>query len=488
MAPASLHPRRRRRARLAAPLLLLAATALGPVRGLEVAAADGHGRRRDIPPNIVVILTDDQRWDTLRFMPHVREDLASTGMTFRNAFVSNPLCCPSRASILTGNYSHTTDVYSNGPPHGGWQTFHDGGAEGSTIATWLHDAGYHTSLVGKYLNGYGPDDPFIPLGWDRWVAVEDSTDRYYDYTMNVDGSFVSFGSAPEDYSTDVLAGYAVDAIADAPAEQPLFLYLATAAPHPPATPAPRDKGTGMNGPIRWPPSFNERDMDDKPGYLRHLRAVSKEQQRFRYVKMVESLQAVDDAVHDVVGALEAAGRLENTMIVFTSDNGMAFGEHRWTRKLVPYEESIRVPLVIRWDGVVQPGTVDRHLVANIDIAPTSAQAAGAAAPAVDGRSLVPVLTGDQAGWGGRVLLLEHLKRSRALRGSDGPIPPTYCGVRTAHRLFVRYASGFEEYYHLGTDPFELRNAIDEPAHGWIARLRTETRTLCHPLPPGMDPF
>jgi arylsulfatase A-like enzyme len=435
-----------------------------------------------------MILTDDQRWDTVRFMPHVREELVSNAMTFQNAFVSNPLCCPSRASILTGNYSHTTDVYSNGPPHGGWQTFHDGGSEGSTIATWLHDAGYHTSLVGKYLNGYGPDEVFVPPGWDHWVGVEDSPHRYYNYTLNVDGSIVSYGSAPEDYSTDVLAGYAVDDIAGVPADQPLFLYLATAAPHFPATPAPRDKGTGAGLHLRWPPSFNERNMDDKPRYMWHLSEVDPQRQKLHYGRMVESLQAVDDAVHDVLGALEAAGRLGNTMIVFTSDNGLAFGEHRWTSKLVPYEESIRVPLLIRWDGVVPPGSIDRHIVANIDFAPTFAEAAGAAASVVDGRSLVPLLSGAAVDWGGRVLLLEHTERGRSEGGSHLPTPPTYCGVRTSHRVFVHYASGFEEYYRLTADPFELRNAIDEPSNGEVGRLRRATRLLCQPRPPGMPAF
>jgi arylsulfatase A-like enzyme len=205
--------------------------------------------------------------------------------------------------------------------------------------------------------------------------------------------------------------------------------------------------------------------------------------------MAESLGAVDDAVHDVIGALRTAGRLQNTMIAFTSDNGMAFGEHRWTSKLVPYEESIRVPLVIRWDGVVSAGALDPHLVANVDLAPTFAQAAEAPAPATDGRSLLPVLSGDAVGWR-RVLLLEHLLlegRSRSYRGI-GPGPPSYCGVRSRHRLFVHYASGFEEYYDLRVDPYELRNAIGEPSGGWVKRLRGETRRLCQPLPPGMRPF
>jgi arylsulfatase A-like enzyme len=458
------------------------AAMLGPRPALTAEAGTTHVRRGSMPPNIVLILTDDQRWDTLRFMPHVRQDLMTNGTTFRNAFVSNSLCCPSRSTILTGNYSHTTGVYTNVAPTGGWHAFHDLGAETSTIATWLHDAGYHTSLVGKYLNEYGPDNPFVPPGWDHWVAFENEH-AYYDYTLNVDGSFVPYGHEAADYSTDVLADYAVRDIEEAPSDQPLFLYLAPTAPHGPITPAPRDIGTVFGDKTNWPPNFNERDVSDKPGYVRALRFVDEEKLSRRFVKTVETLRAVDDAVHDVVGALRSAGRLDNTLIMFASDNGIAFGEHRWTYKLVPYEESIRIPLVVRWDGVVPPGSEDRHVVANIDVAPTFAEAAGLVPPPVDGRSMVPLLRGGDVSWR-QMFLLEHLTYS----ATHNKTPPTYCGVRSQHRVFVHYASGFEEYYDLRHDPYELRNAIDRPSGGWVTQLRSATRRLCQPRPPGMPPF
>jgi arylsulfatase A-like enzyme len=373
-------------------------------------------------------------------------------------------------------------VYSNTPPYGGWPAFHDGGAETSTIATWLHDAGYRSALVGKYLNEYGPDDAFVPPGWDRWVAFEEES-PYYDYTLNVDGSFVSYGHDEADYSTDVLAGYAVQAIEQTPTDQPLFLVLSTAAPHGPETPAPRDVGTVTHGPSEWPPSFDEPALRDKPRYLRHLSRVGEDRMSARYAKMHENLQAVDDAMHSVVGALGSTDRLDNTLIVYASDNGLGFGEHRWTNKLVPYEESIRIPLVMRWDGVVTPGATDPHFVANIDLAPTFADAAGVTQPAVEGRSLVPLLRGEDPPWR-KVLLLEHLWYDR--RGL--PNPPTYCGVRSQHRVFVHYGSGFEEYYDLHTDPYQLHNAIDQPSQGWITWLRRATRRLCQPRPPGMPAF
>ncbi len=455
---------------------------LAPRPALTAEAGTTHGRRGATPPNIVLILTDDQRWDTLRFMPHVREDLLSNGMKFTNSFVSNSLCCPSRSTILTGNYSHTTGVYTNVPPNGGWPVFH-AGAESSTIATWLHDAGYHTSLIGKYMNVYGPDNPFIPPGWDHWAAFENEV-SYFDYTMNVDGSFVSYGHTAADYSTDVLASYAVDDIEHVPSNQPLFMLLSTSAPHGPAIPAPRDKGTVLGGPTRWPPNFNEADVSDKPGYIRRLPLVSKDKISDRYVRTVETLRAVDDAVHDVVGALRSTGRLDNTLIMFASDNGIAFGEHRWTYKLVPYEESIRIPLVVRWDGVVPPGVKDTHVVANIDFAPTFADAAGIVPPAVEGRSLVPLLRRDDTTWR-NLLLLEHLWFDR----NRNPTPPTYCGVRSNHRVFIHYETGFEEAYDLRDDPFELSNAIDRASsQAWIGRMRKATRRLCQPLPPEMPSF
>jgi arylsulfatase A-like enzyme len=468
-----------RRARVirAAPLFLLIATVLIPAGGLAAEAEE----RAATPPNIVLILTDDQRWDTLRYMPHVRADLMSKGMTFANAFVSNPLCCPSRSTILTGNYSHTTGVYTNSLPNGGWPAFHDGGAEASTIAMWLHDAGYHTSLLGKYLNHYGTHNAFVPPGWDHWAVFEQES-PYYDYTLNVDGSFVSYGHRAADYSTDVLAGLAVQDIEQVPANQPLFLYLAPSAPHGPAIPAPRDLDTVSAGGFHPAPSFNERNMRDKPRYLRRLPLVSPDKESRRFVRTTETLGAVDDAVHEVVGALRSTGRLDNTLIAFASDNGMALGEHRWTYKLVPYEESIRIPLVMRWDGVVSAGVLDRHLVANIDFAPTFSEAAGVVPPAVDGRSLVPVLRAEDPAWRGR-FLLEHLWYQRGK-----PNPPTYCGVRNRSRVFVHYSSGFEEYYNLRLDPYELRNAIDRASRAGIMHLRDATRQLCDPLPPGMSPF
>jgi N-acetylglucosamine-6-sulfatase len=451
-------------------------TILGP-------GASAEGSLRP-PPNIVVVLTDDQRWDTLRYMPNVRRLLVRRGMAFQNSFVSNPLCCPARASLLTGNYSHTTGVYTNGLPDGGWKRFHNNGDETSTVATWLHDAGYRTALIGKYMNGYGPDNRYVPPGWDRWVAFAERNGDYYDYRMNVDRRFLRFGHDRRDYSTDVLRRYSIRTVSRTPPDQPLFLYMAPYAPHGPSTPAHRDVGTGPGGPPSWPRNFDERAIRDKPRYLWSQPRFQHAQEAARWNAMVESLQAVDDAVRGIVLALQQAGRLHNTLFVFTSDNGLAFGEHRWGYKLVPYEESIRVPLVIRWDGVVRPGSVDGHLVLNLDLAPTFGDASGAATPATEGGSLLPLLMRTAPSWRSS-FLLEHEWYLR----SGKPNPPTYCGVRTRSRVFIRYATGFTEYYNVDRDPYQLRNIARDPAAAhWVQRLENVTRQLCQPRPPAMPPF
>src|SRR5437764_7243859 len=232
-------------------------------------AAAISGSPTNSRPNIVLILTDDQRWDSLWAMPGVRHLLRARGVKFTNAYVSNPLCCPSRTSILTGKYSHSTGVYSNAPPHGGFPDFHDG----STVATWLSDAGYSTALIGKYLNHYSSKEAgtYVPPGWKRWVAfsrMQTDGGAYFNYQLNVDGRLRDYGDAPRAYSTDVLARQAAGFINSTPG--PLFLYFAPSAPHAPAIPAPQ-YSHAFPGLQRWrPPSYNEAKTSDKPEWLRAL--------------------------------------------------------------------------------------------------------------------------------------------------------------------------------------------------------------------------
>jgi arylsulfatase A-like enzyme len=422
-------------------------------------------------PNIILIVTDDQRDGTLWAMPDLRADLSSEGVRFRNTFVVNPTCCPSRASILTGRYSHGTGVYANGGPYGGYAAFDPS----STIATWLHDAGYHTALVGKYLNGYTGTS--IPPGWDTFDAFNEDPEAglYYDYSMNVSGTEQTFGGSDADYSTTVLSQMAsgfIQASAD-----PFFLYLAPRAPHAPATPATPDQGAFAALPPWRPPSYDEADVSDKPPWVRRHAPLSADDRAaidgFRK-SQYETLLSIDRMIGDLVTELDREGRLHDTAILFTSDNGFLWGEHRLTGKGFPYEESIRVPLVIRDDAIIPQPAADHHLALNIDLAPTIAALAGVTPTTpVEGRSLVPFLDGSGAGWRNR-FLIEHL---------GGTHPPTYCAVRSTHEIFVAYATGREELYDLRRDPSELENVVRQRVLR-RARLLTWLQELCDPPPPG----
>ena len=300
---------------------------------------------RSNPPNIVLILSDDQRADTLAAMPNVRELLAARGTTFENAFVSNSLCCPSRTTILTGSYSHLTGVYGNRAPYGGFRSFRDS----STLATWLDDAGYETALVGKYLNDY--ETSYVPPGRDDWVAFAGDP-GYYNYRLNVNGDLRRFGRRPEHYSTTTLAGYATRFVRKA--KRPFFLMFAPYAPHAPAVAPPTGpRRETVAAPLASPAS-RELDVSDKPDHIRALTPLSRRERRrtesFRG-RQLRAIGGVDSAVGRIVHALEDTGQLDNTLVIFTSDNGVSWGEHRLgaERKLVPYEGAIHVPLVMRYD-------------------------------------------------------------------------------------------------------------------------------------------
>jgi arylsulfatase A-like enzyme len=428
-------------------------------------------------PDIVLIVTDDQRAETLWAMPQTEEGVAAQGGRFSDAFVVNALCCPSRTSILTGDYSHTTGVYRQTPPFGRFEWFRDG----STLATWLDDAGYTTGLFGKYLDGYqhAALTGYVPPGWDRWVAFIHSA--YYDYKLSVDGQIQTHGSAAVDYSTDLLAREAVDFIRSS--DGSLFLYFAPAAPHAPAIPAAGDDGAFEDLAPWRPPAFDEADVSDKPRWVQSLPRLDAADRAtidaFR-IDQYRSLLAVDRSVGAILDALKETGRLENTLILFTSDNGIAWGEHRWTKKEAAYDEVIRVPLLARWDaGGVAPGEQITAPALNIDLAPTIAEAAGVSTPPTDGRSLLPLLRGGSpSGWR-TDFLVEHL-------AGTNPIP-TFCAVRSKEWAYVRYGDGEEELYHLPSDPDELVNLAADPASATPLRaLRARLDELCDPPPPGYE--
>jgi len=302
---------------------------------------------------------------------------------------------------------------------------------------------------------------------------------YLDYKLSIDGAVRAFGSAPEDHSTEVLAAEATAFIRAA--EGPLFLYFAPAAPHGPATPVPEDEGAFAELAPWRPPSFDEPDVSDKPSWVRALPSLSAaERSAIDVLRRAQhrSLLAVDRAVDEIVTALRETGRLHDTLIVYTSDNGIAWGEHRWTKKEAPYEEVIRVPMVVRWDaGGLVAGSSRDELALNVDIAPTIVAATGVRAPPMDGRSLLPLLRGRPPADWRRDFLVEHLV-------GTNPVP-TYCAVRSVGWTYVRYTDGEEELYDLRADPYQLANiAHDRRAADTLRSMRARLEVLCDPRPPG----
>jgi N-acetylglucosamine-6-sulfatase len=428
-------------------------------------------------PNIIFILTDDMRKDDLTktYMPQTTTQLVAKGMSFKNAFVSNPLCCPSRATIMRGQYSHNNKVWFNPnvfdpDPNirdGGWKGYNGNGYEDDNVATHLQAAGYSNGLFGKYLNGYGattvPTTP--PPGWNDWFAFKKV--GFYNYDVNDNGTIRHFGTTNSAYSTDVLKTQVNEFIgANAAQGKPFFAYVAPYAPHEPATPAPRDLHTFDPEKAPRLASFNEADVSDKPPWIQVLRRLTSTDIANidqRHEDRLESLQAVDDLVAGVVGTLGQQGVLSNTYIVFTSDNGWHHGEHRVQRgKGRPYEESVRVPLVVRGPGVAT-GSSTGKLVLNTDYLPTFMELAGAQTPTyVDGRSLLPVLTGSTTPSWRTAILIEGRAYSA---DPEIPVDHNYNGIRTSTRKYIEYEGGFRELYDLspGADPNELRNTYSSAA-------------------------
>jgi N-acetylglucosamine-6-sulfatase len=420
-------------------------------------------------PNIILILTDDQESGSLAHMPRVKAELIEQGTTFKNGFVTDPLCCPSRASILRGQYVHNHGVKGNVEPSA-HDAFRDLGRENSTIATWLQDeGGYRTALIGKYMNAY--DQLYVPPGWDYWFAGHGSGKYRY---FNNNGTRVDYPN--ESPSTDILAerlfAY-LDGTEGDP--RPFFLYLATHDPHMSATPPARYAGTFADESLPKPPSFNERDVSDKPAWVRNRSLLSEAKianMRDHYRKRLESLQAVDEMVGELVEKLTAQGKLENTYIFYTSDNGYHMGQHRLpSGKTTPYEEDIKVPYVVRGPGVPAGRTLG-HMVLNNDLAPTFAELGGVPAPSfVDGRSLLPLLSVTPpapSDWRGSFLVENYATQHKGL---------DYRAVRTRGRVFVRYASGERELYNLRKDPYQLANRQDSAGSTLLSELNSKLDAL-----------
>jgi N-acetylglucosamine-6-sulfatase len=454
---------------------------------------------RDGRPNIVLVLTDDLSMDLLRFMPHVQA-MERQGMTFRNYFVSDSLCCPSRASIFTGNFPHDTRVFSNTGLHGGFRVFYDHGEEQHTFATALRDAGYRTALMGKYLNGYleakgtahdgsAADVPsnYVPRGWSHWDGAGYGYPEF-NYVLNVDGVLQFHGHQPSDYLTDVLARDGVGFIRQSAAQRrPFFLELATFAPHAPYVPAPRNRRDfpGLTAP--QPPSFNRLPTNPpswlakhpllQPWQIAHINRV--------YRRRAQSVQAVDQMIGRIEKSLAAEGIANNTYLVFSSDNGLHTGQYRlMPGKLTAFDTDIHVPLVVVGPGVT-PGSSTDAMTENIDLAKTFAAIGGTSMDG-DGHSLVPLLLGArQTDWRNAVLI-EHRGPHQAFNDPDFQQPAsgnpwTYEAMRTRDLLYVEYIDGEREFYDLQSDPYELHNLAGHLTPDQLALLHAELTRLeeCH---------
>jgi len=415
-------------------------------------------------PNIVFILTDDLAWNLVQFMPHVLQ-MQKDGVTFSNYFVTDSLCCPSRSSIFTGRYPHDTGVFRNTGKDGGYHAFRERGHENATFATWLSAAGYHTAMLGKYLNGYLPESHAPAPGWTSWTVAGHAY-REFRYSLNEDARVVRYGARPADYLTDVLSARATRFIRGQ-AGTPFIIEVATFAPHAPYTPAPRDAGAlpGLHAPHT--PAFNATpDASAVKWLLAHpeLSAADIAAIDVAFRKRAQSVQAVDKMIGELQAAVAAIGAQKNTYFVFSSDNGYHMGEHRlMPGKMTAYDTDIRVPLIVTGPGI-PAGRTSEEITENVDLCPTFAELGGAAVPAnVDGRSLVPLLRGEAVDNWRPVALVEHRGPHIDRSDPDAPAarsgnPTTYEAIRGRSSVYVEYADGEREYHDLATDPDELRNS------------------------------
>ena len=426
------------------------AAAYGP------AAAQAAGGR----PNFVVVMTDDQREGELDAMPTVRHKLARRGVSFTNAYSTFPLCCPSRATFLTGQYAHNHGVMGNKLAEGGgYRAFDDSGS----LPVALHGAGYRTGAIGKYMNEYSGLD--VPRGWSHW-AVRTRGEGLFDYRLNVDGRRVDYGSKPRDYQTDVVARRGARFIRKGSGAKPFFLWTSFYAPHGESLgderwdprPAPRHRGQYARARLPKGPAFNERDVSDKPSFVANARRRSRadvKRLKWRYRSRQAALLAVDDAVARLLRTLRRTGERDDTVVVFMSDNGYLLGEHRLERKERLYEEATRIPLIMAGPGL-RRGARYNGIVGNIDVAPTILDAAGVAPRREpDGMSLLGLLSDPRPE---RDILFETARST---------------AVRTPQWMYAQHRTrrGIErELYDMRADPHQLRSLAARPAY---AELRAE---------------
>lgn len=447
-------------------------------------------------PNVIFILSDDHRYDFMGFTGAVpglqtpnMDRLAGEGAHLHNAFVGTALCSPSRASILTGQYSHVHEVVDNDAPAAEDLVY---------FPSYLQQAGYRTAFIGKWHMGHWNDDP--RPGFDHWVSFR-GQGTYYNPDLNVNGQRRLHGDSA--YITDVLTDYATEWLGeqqDSPA--PWFLYLSHKAVHAEFMPAPRHRGKYADIDIRYPPTMYPPDVE--PAYYHSLTApqpTQREKQRalqagYRYDQVprwvkeqrsswhgvdymyngqmtfnefyrnyLETLLGIDESIGRLLQTLEATGQLDNTIIFYMGDNGFSFGEHGLIDKRHAYEESMRVPLLAWAPGRIRVDSLPQ-IIMNVDIGPTILDIAGRETPArMNGRSFWPLLQGRETEDWREALFYEYYW--------ERPFPqtPTTHAVRTDRYKFIRYHGIWDlnEFYDLEKDPYEARNLIADPAWEPIIR-------------------
>jgi N-acetylglucosamine-6-sulfatase len=406
-------------------------------------------------PNFLIIMSDDQRYDTLDYMPRTKRLIVDQGVSFSSAYATTPLCCPSRASILTGMYAHRHNVHTNTDP-----------LEKTTVIERLHERGYYTGLVGKYLNSWeGERRP----EFDYWAAYAGhaTASQYFNQRMNINGIW----NVQSGYSTFVLRDYALEMTRQATQQdKPFVLIFAPNAPHDPADPAPGDENLYPDLATYRPPSYNEPDISDKPDWLQNSPPMKglKRLDAFR-LKQLQSLNALDQAVESLVTLLKEQGKLDHTLVIYLSDNAVFWGEHRLQGKTYVYEEAIHVPFAIRYPPLVARPRVETRLVANIDLAPTLYELAGLATPPdVEGRSLVPLLQG-KGDWRD-ALLIEGWPEpvpGGEMDGDQSESLTPFAAIHTERYVYVETKDDRPELYDLVSDPYQLENQADNPAYATI---------------------
>lgn len=392
--------------------------------------------QKDTRPNILIIVSDDQRLGSMEYMPQTQSLIFDQGVTFSNGFVTTPLCCPSRASILTGMYAHNHGVREN-----------DNKLKQTTFMEIMHQNGYYTGLVGKYLNSWNGE---MRPEYDYWVSYAFGETRYYNPRLNVNGEWKRH---QDQYVTYALGDYAIDFIQKATKKnKPFVLFFTPNAPHDPATPAKEDEGLLTDLAPHRPPNFNEEDISDKPDWISWRPLLSDETiaeiDTYRRNHLL-TLISLDRAIGKIMIELKNSGELDNTMVIYLSDNGMFWGEHRLEIvKNRYYDEAVHVPFAIRYPPLISASYTEDRIVANIDIAPTIFDLTGVQIPeSVDGLSLLPLLRGD-TNWR-EYLLLE-----------GGILDGSYVGVRSEH-YFYGENNGYPEFYDMEADPYQLENLIKD---------------------------